>query len=788
MSRIFLYSFVVIFLFSCASNEERSTIELKSYIIGNAQPIKLSDDTSKLKVSDLFADINGFESASIGDKKLEVKENKIIIPNDWVPAPVSNLRVIYKGVQHDIPLFKSEKLAYTFNYNGGLNSKTVGLAGSVNGWNYKADSLTKTDKGWSKTFKLAPGRYPYRIWVDGKEGLDETNPNTMDNGLGGLNNYFIVGIENEKVELLQTLSPSQDTIFVKAPASLKNILAYLENRLISVERKEDKAFIVIPSSVEKTERTFVRFYADNGSKRTNDLLIPLQNGRPIQQSIDLKREDLHATVMYFMMVDRFMDGDSTNNRPTPDPAIKPQANNLGGDLQGITQKIKDGYFQSLGINTIWISPISRNAEGAWGLWDKGTKSTFSAYHGYWPTALTKIDDRFGNEKAFRELIDLAHENGINVILDYVAHHVHQDHILYKQHPEWTTQLYLPDGTLNTERWDEHRLTTWFDKFLPTWDFSKPEVVSALTDTAMYWVTNYELDGFRHDATKHIPTEFWEELTKKVKSNSKKKLFQIGETYGSPELISSYITNGQLDAQFDFNLYDAIVDAFAKDETSFDNLDRVLNESLKTYGHHHLMGNITGNQDRARFISYADGSVKFSEDAKLAGWTRDIQNQGEVGFNKMASLQAFLMTTPGIPCVYYGDEIGLPGGNDPDNRRMMKFQDWNDNQKKLHDVSSRLIQLRRSNLALSYGELIPLYKDPTTFVFARNYLGETTIVVFTKGQTSSAKNISFDWPFNEIDLKKESFFGQSTIQINGRKCSLDLKGESVGKYGFEIFYN
>jgi len=788
MNRIFIYFFVVFFLLSCASNEEQSIIDLKSYIIGNAQPIKLSDDTSKLKVSDLFADINGFESASIGDKKLEVKENKIIIPNDWVPAPVSNLRVIYKGAQHDIPLFKSEKLAYTFNYNGGLSSKTVGLAGSVNGWNYKADSLTKTEKGWSKTFKLAPGRYPYRIWVDGKEGLDETNPNTMDNGLGGLNNYFIVGIENEKVELLQTLSPSQDTIFVKAPASLKNILAYLENRLISVERKEDKAFIVIPRSVEKTERTFVRFYADNGSKRTNDLLIPLQNGRPIQQSIDLKREDLHATVMYFMMVDRFMDGDSTNNRPTPDPAIKPQANNLGGDLQGITQKIKDGYFQSLGINTIWISPISRNAEGAWGLWDKGTKSTFSAYHGYWPTALTKIDDRFGNEKAFRELIDLAHENGINVILDYVAHHVHQDHILYKQHPEWTTQLYLPDGTLNTERWDEHRLTTWFDKFLPTWDFSKPEVVSALTDTAMYWVTNYELDGFRHDATKHIPTEFWEELTKKVKSNSKKKLFQIGETYGSPELISSYITNGQLDAQFDFNLYDAIVDAFAKDETSFDNLDRVLNESLKTYGHHHLMGNITGNQDRARFISYADGSVKFSEDAKLAGWTRDIQNQGEVGFNKMASLQAFLMTTPGIPCVYYGDEIGLPGGNDPDNRRMMKFQDWNDNQKKLHDVSSRLIQLRRSNLALSYGELIPLYKDPTTFVFARNYLDETTIVVFTKGQSSSAKNISFDWPFNEIDLKKESFFGQSTININGRKCSLDLKGESVGKYGFEIFYN
>ena len=174
-----------------------------------------------------------------------------------------------------------------------------------------------------------------------------------------------------------------------------------------------------------------------------------------------------------------------------------------------------------------------------------------------------MDDRLGSEQAFKELIDIAHENGMNVLLDYVAHHVHQDHLLYKQHPEWTTPLYLPDGTMNTEKWDEHRLTTWFDTFLPTWDFSKPEVVEALTDTAMYWVNNYDLDGFRHDATKHIPEAFWQTLTRKMKSQSDKKLFQIGETYGNPELISSYVNSGQMDAQFDFNLYDAMVDAFAK---------------------------------------------------------------------------------------------------------------------------------------------------------------------------------------------------------------------------------
>ena len=117
-----------------------------------------------------------------------------------------------------------------------------------------------------------------------------------------------------------------------------------------------------------------------------------------------------------------------------------------------------------------------------------------------------IDNRFGNKAAMDELLKTAHANNMNVILDYVAHHVHQDHPLYKQKPEWTTPLYLPDGTMNTEKWDEHRLTTWFDTFLPTWKFADHALVEALTDTAMYWVENYDPYG--------IGTPFW--LSDKLK--------------------------------------------------------------------------------------------------------------------------------------------------------------------------------------------------------------------------------------------------------------------------------
>ena len=101
----------------------------------------------------------------------------------------------------------------------------------------------------------------------------------------------------------------------------------------------------------------------------------------------------------------------------------------------------------------------------------------------------------------------AHKRDINIILDYVANHVHKEHPLYQKHPDWATNLYLPDGTLNTEKWDEHRLTTWFDTFMPTLDLERPEIYEPMTDSALFWVTEYKFDGFRHDATKHIPDVF-----------------------------------------------------------------------------------------------------------------------------------------------------------------------------------------------------------------------------------------------------------------------------------------
>jgi glycosidase len=331
----------------------------------------------------------------------------------------------------------------------------------------------------------------------------------------------------------------------------------------------------------------------------------------------------------------------------------------------------------------------------------------------------------------QELISEAHKYNINVILDYVAHHVHQEHPLVKLKPEWFTPLYLPDGTINTERWDDQRLTTWFDVFMPTLDLRKPEVVNPMTDTALYWLKNYELDGFRHDASKHIDLLFWRTLSKKIKSEINRPIYQIGETYGSRELVNSYVNTGMLDGQFDFNVYDDAVNTFARDEVPFSRLSSSVTESMSWFGDHHLMGNITGNQDRARFISYADGSVRFDEDAKRAGWKRKIEIKDIIGYNKLQSLTAFMMTIPGVPVIYYGDEIGDPGGNDPDNRRMMRFEKLSPLENKTKEIAQKLVALRKNSMALLYGDFQWLRVEDQLMVYKRSYFGNQVIVAFNK---------------------------------------------------------
>ena len=201
----------------------------------------------------------------------------------------------------------------------------------------------------------------------------------------------------------------------------------------------------------------------------------------------------------------------------------------------------------------------------------------------------------------------------------------------------------------------------------------------------------------------------------------------------------------LDAQFDFNLYDALVSAFTGDSADIPSLIDVANQSLATYGSHHLMGIITGNQDRPRFASMADGSLDPGEDTKFAGWTREIQHNGNTGYRKMSWLMTFLMSSPGIPCIYYGDEIADAGGNDPDNRRMMRFDQWNEEERWMWNWTQKWISLRKSRMSLMYGTTEYREIAPGLLAIHRTYLNENTWVLINTTGNSFEITVDTDDP-------------------------------------------
>ena len=538
------------------------------------------------------------------------------------------------------------------------------------------------------------------------------------------------GNRDTKGSYMSTTAVEDGRIIVEATQPVKEAIALWQNKAIEgVEVEGNTIRVALPKEAKAFDRSVVRIFAASEAGRFNDILLPLEYGCVVTDASDIRRQDAQSQVLYSLMIDRFNNGNTANDWKINSPEVLDKVDYQGGDLAGITAKIEDGFFTDLGITTIWISPITQNPYDAWGQ-NVNPDTKFSGYHGYWPIYSTVVDKRFGTEEELRQMLSTAHDTEMNVILDYVANHLHINSPVLQEHPDWTTDLILPDGRENIALWDEQRLTTWFDKHIPTLDLEREEVCEPMTDSALHWVRNFDFDGFRHDACKHIPLNYWRMLCHKMKSEMPDRpLWQIGETYGSVELIGSYVKTGMIDSQFDFNLYHTSRDVIVDTNRSMRDIAYVVEESEAAYGSHHTMGNITGNHDKPRFISIAGGDMPlWGIDDKAEGWHREVvvgdMDKGHAGLQLM---KAIIATVPGVPCIYQGDEYGVPGANDPDNRDMMMFEGYNDYQTKEYAQTKALMQYRRGSMPLMYGDIRTLYVDDAAWVFLRHYMGEWVVV-------------------------------------------------------------
>jgi len=752
-----------------------------------ASPIALSLHETVVHLEDFVLDCNSIKTITPPEGiimwenrgesllKLEIHDSKKL-------PFVSCLDIEFNDESHaSIVLIRSKKIKYLFRYHPHYHSNTVQIAGDFNSWNPQGYSLSWQNDAWELELEIDPGNYSYQLITDGNWVNDPNNPHTIDNGYGGYNSKLTVPFPTDKDFLHVYTEKYMDTnLIIRAEGNLEGYVALWDNRLINNEftfAHSNKLMVTIPPKAKEIKRSYIRVYSYSSTATANDILIPLEYGKVVSESSLLNRNDKEAQSIYFILLDRFKNGNSYNDKPINDPEIHAKMNFHGGDIAGVTQKIKDGYIPDLGVSTLWISPVVKNPDTY--SEKEGQKST--GYHGYWPVDSKKIDERFGTEQEFHELVNQSHKHNINIILDYVANHVHKDNPIIKDHPDWCTPLYLPDGSLNIGRWEDQRFSTWFEDFLPTLDFDKPEVLETMTDIAVEWIKKYNLDGFRHDATKHISSKFWRTLTKKLKKEimvpSQKRIYQIGETFGGREMLQTYINSGIHDGQFSFNLYYELRTAFLYDNSHFEKLVTSLKQDLSSFGYHNLMGNITGNHDMPRFISYAGEDLWMNQNGEHEGWNRHITVKNPIGYKKLQLLVAFIATIPGIPVIFYGDEFGLAGAGDPDNRRPMRFIGLSEHEEETLENTKYLMKFRASHMALMYGDFFVLKTEQAQLVYIRSYFNSIAIVLFNKSQEDV--EINFEVPINLSEniftCERNNHFTQ-----NGNKFSVKLPA-----YSYEI---
>ncbi len=696
-----------------------------------------------------------------------------------------------------VPFYSEIVQNHTFYLTLKDHPERVNLFASFNGWNRENLPMSndKKKKNYSLTVPLEPGTYQYKFYVQGNEFIDPENPDSIPNGLGGYNSVitipnphpeesylFVNGYEKTKDRI--TVSFSYYNSKYRSPVKRDEISALYNNSVLSGERISTAAnkFLVTLDTAGLKGENVLRVAVNRNGLASNIQTLRFYDGEP-------EGKDNHRTeydnIIYSIMIDRFNDGDSSNSIPVTDPNLTKKANYYGGDLQGIINKLDGGYFDSLGVNTLWLSPVVDNTDSAYREYPEPHRY-YTGYHGYWPISSDKVEERFGNMNLLKELVKDAHKHDIHILIDYVANHVHEEHPFFKQHRNWFGHLELPDGKLNLRLWDEHRLTTWFEPYLPSFDYEgSQEALDTMTSNAVWWLQETNADGFRHDAVKHIPNEFWRTLTRKIKSEivipEKRNIFQIGETFGSYQLVNSYVNNGQLDAQFNFNLYDTAIPVFIDSSLSFKSLDDQIKKSFDVYGVNHLMGNIMDSHDKVRFMAYADGDISLNEgDAADIGWKNPPKVDNKSSYDKLKIYLSYLMTIPGIPIIDYGDEIGMTGAADPDNRRMMRFgSELADLENKTLQDISRLIKVRKENSALRYGDFYTLKADKNIYAFVRSDLNERILVVLNKSNTLT--NTSLELPYT---FKADSITDLiSGIELPVRNYNVNIH---MDPFGYSIF--
>jgi len=492
-------------------------------------------------------------------------------------------------------------------------------------------------------------------------------------------------------------------------------------------------------------------------------------------------------VIYLLMPDRFSDGDPSNDDPAKSRGLFDRQKSHyyhGGDFQGIINHLP--YLKDLGVTAIWMTPIYDNSDRLATFNNEG----FTSYHGYGAVDFYGVEEHFGSMETLRALVDAAHRVGLKVIQDEVANHTGPDHP-WVQDPPTPTWFNGTAANHINETWqtwtlmDPHAspalqkstLEGWFANMLPDLNQDDEECARYLIQNTLWWIGMAGFDGIRQDTLPYVPRHFWREWMTAIKRQYP-HFAVVGEMWDGDPALVSFFQGGiprfdgidtKVDSVFDFPLCFAIRKDFAEGKSIRDLAVTLAHDYL--YPNSQELVTFIGNHDLPRFMNDTGASL---EGLELA--------------------DTFLMTARGIPSLYYGDEIAMRGGNDPDNRRDFPGGWPNDmpnafaaagrstDQQAVFEHLRRLTHLRAELEPLRQGKMINLELSDQTYVYARVTMTQAVIVAINN--RPQAETVEFS--VADLHLPDGSSLrdllgaGPETIVQEG-KIKLNLPARTAGVY-------
>ena len=411
-------------------------------------------------------------------------------------------------------------------------------------------------------------------------------------------------------------------------------------------------------------------------KKTLPIVVTDQYGNEYSTSVQVevtartrknaKDFDWDESVIYFMVTDRFFDGNESNNTASGAQTYGKDNAGLyhGGDFAGITQKLD--YLEDLGINTIWITPIVENIPGVT-VTDTGKEDVpyNAAYHGYWASDFTKLNPTLGTKEEFQTLIDQAHNRGIRIMVDIVVNHAGYD-------TKFGDMIRSEDDVVSGSD-QKDSLSD-----LPDFKTEDPAVSAQLVKWQTQWVKDFGIDYFRVDTVKHVENDTWVEL-KNALTEVDSDFKMIGEYAGGGYASNgNTLGTGEMDSDLDFDFNDQAANFVKGNISSVENFLASRNSALNnTY----MTGQFLGSHDEDGFKQkLLDGGMK--EDAATAASM------------VAASLQ---ITAKGQPVIYYGEEIGQTGLNNYPYQTNRYDFDWSivSNDNKTYQHYKKMLSIRNA---------------------------------------------------------------------------------------------